>query len=163
MSKVIEMRKDMAYELIIKEFSTDIECTIRSFLKKSTMPSHLFEDIYQESLILLFTRLDKYDSELSGMRTFTVRTTEIACLRFRHSYFKLSTSPDFVMEQEGSGEHESIETILENIGVKGRDRDILIDRVEGYTLLEISSRHDISVNRIYELIDEVGVKLNHLK
>lgn len=151
------------YVEIIEKYERDIEITVRAFIKKSTMPFHLFEDMLQEALLLIYTRLDTYNPELSGVRTYTLQSTRIACLRYRHDYFKLTTAPDYIMEAEDSGESDDIYTILENMGIRGKDRDIIADRVEGYTLLEISAKHDISVNRIYELMDEVGEILNSLE
>lgn len=162
MTKTIKMPKDIAFEMIIQEYSDDIKFTILSFIRKSTMPEHLYEDLHQEALLLLFTRLDRYDPSLSGIRTFTVRTTEIACLRFRQDYYKLATVPTYILEQEDGGSNDSIKTILDNLGVKGRDQAILQDRVDGFTLLEISAKHDISVNRIYELVERVGELISNM-
>lgn len=149
----VRVEKEELFRLITKEYSDDIKYEIKRFLRKSTMEGHLYEDLYQESLMLLYTRLDTYDPSLSSLRTYTVRTTNIACLRYRSDYFKMRTAPDFVFEDEISDRPGDVGTILDNLGIKGQDKSILTDRINGYTLVEISERHDVSVNKIYRIMD----------
>lgn len=152
---IIKVDKQELYNMIIEIYADDIKYEITRFMRSSTMEDHLYEDLHQEALILLFTRLDKYDPSLSGLRTFTVRTAEIACLRYRTGYFKLRTAPDFVLEEESGYDSTTVSSLLGDLGIEGKDKLIILDRIGGYTLLEISAKHDVSVNTVYRLMNEV--------
>lgn len=150
----------IAFKLMVSEYMEDIDYNIHRLVTGSSMPPHLKEDIKQETLILLYERLATYDPSKSSLRTFIVRTTEIAFVRFRSSYFEMTTAPDFVIEQEEDTQYFDAEMEMRELGICKTHRDILMDKIAGYTFLEISERNDVSVRRIYEALEEVKDKVN---
>lgn len=153
-SNLVKIKLDTALMLILTGYEDDIKNTIHHFVKKHSMPEHLKEDLFQETVLLLMKNLPNYNYKMSGMRTFIVNATKIACLRYRTYYFDMRTTNNEFIEDFIEDTYVDYEYVLEGYGLTDLETNVILDRAYGKTLTEISIERDISVRKIYEILDK---------
>lgn len=154
---LIEVPLSTLSELVVTAYYKDIERTSSYFIYKHNMDRDLTDELIQEASLLLMTSLSRYDHSRSALRTYVINLTNIAGKRFRSKVFKdygETAHWEVDLELEGYDHEESIEEILDRLDMEDFEKEVVLDRVNGYTFKEITERTGESSRQIYNIIDK---------
>lgn len=141
-------------ETIMSEHKAMMLTKAEVFVRGNNIPFDYANDIYQDACILLFKKLPEYDESKSLMKTFVSNLTNLACFRFRHSYFKTITIPIdesafLISDNCVDGAREIIDSFDM---VDEFEKAILNAKLDGFTQQEIARDYCVSQSKVSRIL-----------
>lgn len=113
----VELHKGLMWEII------------NEFIRDSSMPKDLADDLMQEALILLFTKIGDYDQDKKSLKGYVRMVTKHACLRYRRTYFSFVTADEGSWDMvpcSYSDELKEVQEILSKVEVSALHKEVVM-------------------------------------
>lgn len=145
----------MNFEDILNDYNGLIWHTINNFVRNSSIPFDHTDDIYQESCSRIAELLPEYDAKISGIKTFIVSNTNVACMRYRRTHFKhavneLKSDADISKLDLEQGVYD----VIEEYDTSPLNKLVITKKYWGFTQQEIANEFHISQSTVSRILSD---------
>lgn len=145
----------MNFEDILKDYNGLIWYTINNFVRNSSIPFDHADDIYQEACARIAELLPEYNANLSGVKTYVVSITNVACMRYRRNHFKhtvneLKQELEYVKIDLENG----VQEVIDAYDTSPLNRTVILKKYWGFTQQEIADELHISQSKVSRILSE---------
>lgn len=130
---------------------------INEFIRDSSMPRDLDEDLMQEALILLHSKIGEYDQDKKSLKGYVRMVTKHACLRYRRNYFSFVTADEGswdMVPYSYSDELKEVQEILTRIDISSLHKEVVMLLYAGHNQESIAELIGKSQSFVSKLIIE---------